>query len=57
MKMISVAAIVALAVALGGCFQGVLSNYETQYPNDPTAKPCKVPADCTANGGGGGGGD
>ncbi len=50
---------VAVALALGGCFQTVLDAYDVsaRYPQDPSAKACAKPADCLPSGGGGGGGD
>jgi hypothetical protein len=51
MKLVSVAAIIAVAIALTGCFQTLVNQYEV-YPNDPSLKPCKVASDCTTDGGG-----
>ena len=58
MHRISLAAIIAVALALGGCFQTVLDAYDVsaRYPQDLSAKACAKPADCLPNGGGGGGG-
>ena len=57
MHRISLAAIIAVALALGGCFQTVLDAYDVsaRYPQDPSAKACAKPADCLPSGGGGGG--
>jgi hypothetical protein len=51
MKLVSVAAVIAVAIALGGCFQTLVNQYEV-YPNDPSLRPCKVASDCTTDGGG-----
>jgi hypothetical protein len=49
MKSISLAIILALATALSGCFLQTLNSDQITYPNDPTYKGCKIPADCTDN--------
>ena len=48
MKAISITVILSLAMALGGCFQTLVGD-QMNYPNDPTFKGCKIPADCTNN--------
>jgi hypothetical protein len=55
-KRISIAALIAASLALGGCFQTVLDAYDVsaRYPADQTARNCPKAADCQPDGGGGG---